>query len=112
MDMKIIVGVVVLLVIGIIVYFGGFLNSEPVTSLPECDSLIPGTLGLNIEKCYLEKAVERQDLSICNKLSYHQDSKDECYQNVAAIKEDLSICEKISEYRAKFYCYQKVAVAT
>lgn len=60
---------------------------------------------------YSKTAIEKKDLSICDKIRDQDYRESYCYSLVAAAKEDPSICDKIQSQWNKDNCYTRVAKA-
>lgn len=95
--------------------------------------LCPLTSGWRYE-CYLDLAIEKKDLSLCDKslsqnYCYREVAKlkkesilcekisdsfnrDSCYLGVAEARKEVDLCEKISDLKAKNFCFYAIAEAT
>ncbi|MCC7552329.1 hypothetical protein KO317_01525 [Candidatus Micrarchaeota archaeon] len=77
--------------------------------LPEhivyCQNLNLTTNRLDIEKCYLNLAVNSGNDSICEEIEFY---KNVCYSRVAEKQQNVSICNKITDY-SKDSCYNSLA---
>ena len=65
---------------------------------------------VNRRSCIVGVALERKDLTICDK--YLPEVREGCYVNVAVNLEDSSICEKVGDRFESFQCKRAIAVRT
>jgi len=78
----------------------------------QCWAIIDGN---DRNLCYfsntLDKAIEKQDISICEKSIKDTNKKDICYGMIANMTKDWSICDRITTQAPKCNCYSKMAFA-
>ncbi len=74
-----------------------------------CPPLEPPHYYNGSYSCYLEAAVAKMDLSVCDKFGSDNESKMTCYESVAETKKDASICELGSSTgEQRDSCYSKL----
>jgi len=61
--------------------------------------------------CYRHLGSAKQNLDLCDKIQFGEDSQELCYADVAGKVGDIRICETLAAGVEKDRCYQKVAIA-
>lgn len=99
MNKKTIFGIVIIVIIAILWYFGIFKTSE--LSNNQDATQVFNDAQLKIQ------AITNKDENLCNQMS-DKDQKSGCYTEVAKVKKDKSICENISDTNLKQHCNNSV----
>jgi len=76
-----------------------------------CESATPAGMqsyDYDQEMCYKELAINKEDISLCNKIT-EINLKDSCYEAIAKELKDASICGQINDITDKNECYKNMA---